>query len=78
MSSLRAYQGFAAGGTIVVNGKEGGRSPLKIALDVNVNANSHFFDLVAKARPTSEEIDLTVATKYKAGGALFKAVKERG
>ncbi|MGD0915697.1 MAG: hypothetical protein ABSB22_04475 [Thermodesulfobacteriota bacterium] len=77
ISSLRPYQGFAGGGTIVVSAEGQGKAPQKIQLDLNVNANSNFFDIVAKARPTSEEIDLIVAAKYKAGGHLYKSIKER-
>ena len=77
ISSLRPYQGFAGGGTIVVSGEGQGKAPQKIHLDLDIRANSNFFDIVAKARPTSEEIDLTVAAKYKAGGHLYKSIKER-
>ena len=77
ISSLRPYQGFAGGGTIVVSAEGQGKAPQKIHLDLDIRANNNFFDIVHRARPTPDEIDLTVAAKYKAGGALYKSIKER-
>ena len=75
ISSLRPYQGFAGGGIIAFNPVAGQGSQMKeqkISLEVILDPN-----LIHKVRQTPDEMDLTVAAKYKAGGALYKAIKER-
>jgi hypothetical protein len=69
--ALRPNYAFASGGMVSGAGASfSGRvkHEVEILLDPG---------LVAKLRPTADEMDLTIAAKYKAGGHVYKVMKER-
>jgi hypothetical protein len=70
LSAARPGMFFATGG--MVGGQIGPGGKIKLDLEIVTEPGFH-----ARFKSTPEEIDLVVATKYKTGGHIQKAIKER-
>ena len=70
LQAVRPGMFFATGGMVGSQPGAGG----KIQLNMEIVTEPGFH---AKFKSTPEEVDLMVATKYKVGGRIYDAIKER-